>query len=501
MRRAAAMLLRFARSAANGAGRSSSFPSLSHQPLLLLIEQQRCPQYSSGTTSSSGASSFFSSLLPMIFAAGAVGLGRVEASSTNAGEEGYQHWANGMEKLAPLERQRLEELLNSRGMQRGSYPPFTVDVKGPKVYSADLGFTFSIDMIEWKRVPPMCEVSRLIVDLVLHLGLKAEQRGGGSEMILHAWDSAAAWQLTLTFPEKINKSDGEQIHMETDSHEDDFCVLIFEPLLGSEYCEIEFIKKGSFTLKELDALTSVLKLAGKRDVKKQVGRKPGGYKFKGDGNYNSRNLPSVERSVSALEAMGVRVYGLDEAFSVDIYSNVLWDNIAGYHQQKREIEDTILLALQSPEVYDEIARGTRLKFESNRPRAILFEGPPVYTQVRAGWLAPFLERIAVAKNHGKGKGVPLLYVPLEVIMSKYYGESERLLGNVFSLANELTDGAIIFLDEVDSFAVARDSEMHEATRRILSVLLRQIDGFEQEKRVVVIAATNRKQDLDPALLR
>ena len=42
----------------------------------------------------------------------------------------------------------------------------------------------------------------------------------------------------------------------------------------------------------------------------------------------------------------------------------------------REIEDTILLALQSPEVYDEIARGTRRKFESNRPRAVLFEGPP-----------------------------------------------------------------------------------------------------------------------------
>lgn len=42
----------------------------------------------------------------------------------------------------------------------------------------------------------------------------------------------------------------------------------------------------------------------------------------------------------------------------------------------REIEDTILLALQSPEIYDEIARGTRCKFETNRPRAVLFEGPP-----------------------------------------------------------------------------------------------------------------------------
>jgi ATP-dependent 26S proteasome regulatory subunit len=42
----------------------------------------------------------------------------------------------------------------------------------------------------------------------------------------------------------------------------------------------------------------------------------------------------------------------------------------------REIEDTVLLALQNPEVYDDIARGTRCKFETNRPRAVLFEGPP-----------------------------------------------------------------------------------------------------------------------------
>ncbi|KAF3771652.1 Spastin [Nymphaea thermarum] len=85
-------------------------------------------------------------------------------------------------------------------------------------------------------------------------------------------------------------------------------------------------------------------------------------------------------------------------------------------------------------------------------------------------------------------------------MSKYYGESERLLGTVFTIANDLSTGAIVFLDVVDSFAATRDSDMHEATRRILSVLLRQIDGFGQDKRVVVIAATNRKQDLDPALM-
>lgn len=46
------------------------------------------------------------------------------------------------------------------------------------------------------------------------------------------------------------------------------------------------------------------------------------------------------------------------------------------------------------------------------------------------------------------QGVPLLYVPLEVVMSEFYGKSERLLGKVFSLANSLPNGAIIFLDEV-----------------------------------------------------
>ncbi|KAL2603410.1 hypothetical protein AAZX31_09G007600 [Glycine max] len=60
-------------------------------------------------------------------------------------------------------------------------------------------------------------------------------------------------------------------------------------------------------------------------------------------------------------------------------------------------------------------------------------------------------------------------------MSEFYGKSERLLGKVLSLANTLPNGAIIFLDEIDSFAAARDNEMHEATRRILSVLLRQFN--------------------------
>ncbi|KDP20696.1 hypothetical protein JCGZ_21167 [Jatropha curcas] len=367
-----------------------------------------------------------------------------------------------LEEIAKKERQRIEELLRSKGMKYGSYPRFTVALKGQKV------------TIKF-QIPPACDVPQLIANLAMNLGLKVDERGGGSDMRLRAWDSAVAWQLTLSCPEKQKESHGDNSSFA--EPEGDLCILLFRSLISRDKAEIEFIKSGRLSETELDALVSVLQLAGGRVMTSEI--KPG---------EGAARMPSTEKSVAALESMGVRVYGLDAPHVNSSNSEVVWENIAGYDHQKREIEDTILLALHSPEVYDDIARGTRCKFESNRPRAVLFEGPPG------------TGKTSCARVIANRAGVPLLYVPLEVVMSKYYGESERLLGKVFSLANELPNGGIIFLDEVDSFAVARDSKMHEATRRILSVLLRQIDGFEQDKKVVVIAATNRKQDLDPALI-
>uniref|UniRef100_A0A0D9VKU2 AAA+ ATPase domain-containing protein n=1 Tax=Leersia perrieri TaxID=77586 RepID=A0A0D9VKU2_9ORYZ len=408
---------------------------------------------SASTTSAflaAGAAAALASM-PVVAYADASEVGTVHTAASSDAAAG--------EDLAQKERKRIMELIQSRGMPRGSYPQFSVAVKGQKV------------VVKF-NVPSTCNISHLIVDLVTHIGLEAEH-GGGSEMLLRAWDSAAARQITLNPHKKTANNESD--------NEDDLCVLIFEPLVGSEYSEIEFIKRGGFSLKELEALICVLKLVGHGKGNKS--------NRKGNGQ-RSKRVPSMEKIVSDLEGMGVRVYGFDETSSIpmDGSGNVMWENIAGYDSQKREIEDTILLALQSPEVYDEIARGTRCKFETNRPRAVLFEGPPGTGKTSS------------ARVIAKQAGVPLLYVPLEIIMSKYYGESERLLGSVFSLANNLPDGSIIFLDEVDSFASARDSEMHEATRRILSVILRQIDGFEQDRRVVVIAATNRKEDLDPALI-
>ena len=90
-------------------------------------------------------------------------------------------------------------------------------------------------------------------------------------------------------------------------------------------------------------------------------------------------------------------------------------------------------------------------------------------------------------------------MPLESIMSKWFGESESKLAKIFNLCQKY-GRIIIFLDEIDSLATSRNFDLHEGSRRILSVLLRKIDSFESSDSVLVICATNRKEDLDKAML-
>lgn len=168
--------------------------------------------------------------------------------------------------------------------------------------------------------------------------------------------------------------------------------------------------------------------------------------------------------------------------------NHSWDELGGYEQQKRDIEDTILLSLTYPEVYDTITQNTRVRFEHNRPKAVLFEGPPGTGKTTS------------AKIIASEVGIPLLYVPIEAVLSKWYGDAEKNLAEIFEKAAEL-GRCIIFIDEIDALAVSRGSEQtHEASRRLVSTLLRKIDSFESGNDVLLICATNRKENIDPAML-
>ncbi len=188
---------------------------------------------------------------------------------------------------------------------------------------------------------------------------------------------------------------------------------------------------------------------------------------------------SGQDPAALLRLLGSTVVEPDE--SID------WDYIAGYDEVKRKIRESIILPLKNPVVYDSIARMTRKVFESNRPRAILFDG------------APGVGKTTAARVIAGETDIPLVYVPVESIMSKWYGQSPRNLSQIFDACEEM-GGAIIFLDEIDSLAGSRDHDMFEATRQVLSVLLRRLDGIGAATSTITIGATNRREDLDHALI-
>ncbi|GIX43305.1 MAG: ATPase AAA [Leptospiraceae bacterium] len=164
-----------------------------------------------------------------------------------------------------------------------------------------------------------------------------------------------------------------------------------------------------------------------------------------------------------------------------------WNSLGGYDDIKTEIQETVILPLLHPEVFEKVSELARGKKIPNYPSAILFEGPP-------GVGKTSMARIIASESK-----IPMVYIPIENILSKYYGESAKNLSEIFDCAEKF-ERVILFLDEIDSLAVSREQGIIEATRRVLSVLLRKIDGFENKFNVLTIGATNRAKDLDHALL-
>lgn len=93
----------------------------------------------------------------------------------------------------------------------------------------------------------------------------------------------------------------------------------------------------------------------------------------------------------------------------------------------------------------------------------------------------------------------MVYIPIESILSKWLGKSEKNLARIYDCCENM-GRTLLFLDEIDALSVKRTTDLHEASRRILSVLLTKLGGLEPLENVTTIAATNRKDDLDSALI-
>jgi len=243
---------------------------------------------------------------------------------------------------------------------------------------------------------------------------------------------------------------GDSIHI---SKRDGLAVWL-RPKILSDLYRIEFTAKNDLKAQEIEAIINTYELA----------------------NPTSERSPKPKK---VLESLGATIFNPEDAPA--------WDYLAGYEVTKQQIRETIILPFQYPEIYDQVAQLTRKNYESNRPKAVLFEGPP-------GTGKTTMARVIAGEVDAT-----LVYVPIESIMTKWYGESERNLATIFTACQEL-GASLLFLDEIDSLATTREGNIHEATRRVLSVLLRKIDGFNPNEKTILIGATNRKNDLDPALL-
>jgi transitional endoplasmic reticulum ATPase len=175
--------------------------------------------------------------------------------------------------------------------------------------------------------------------------------------------------------------------------------------------------------------------------------------------------------------------GDDEALSIDHFKpepgEFTFDDFGGLDEVVSRAKELIELQLEKREMLGEIGV---------RPiKGVLFTGPP-------GTGKTMLASIVARES-----GAAFYLVSGPQIMSKWFGESEALLRKLFEDAAE-QERSIIFFDEIDSVAGEREGA-HEASARVVATFLTEMDGFERDQNIVVIAATNRPDDLDPALRR
>ncbi len=162
--------------------------------------------------------------------------------------------------------------------------------------------------------------------------------------------------------------------------------------------------------------------------------------------------------------------------------NVTWNDVGGLDEIKQRLREAVEWPLKYPELFESVRLAP--------PKGALVSGPPG------------CGKTLIAKALATEAGVNFVSVKGPELLSMYVGESERGLRDVFRKARQAAP-CIIFFDEIDALASARSHGGNDSGvgARVLSQLLTELDGIEELKGVFVLAATNRPDLLDPALLR
>jgi transitional endoplasmic reticulum ATPase len=159
---------------------------------------------------------------------------------------------------------------------------------------------------------------------------------------------------------------------------------------------------------------------------------------------------------------------------------VTYEDIGGLSEEIKRVREMIELPMKHPELFERLG--------IDPPKGVLLHGPPG------------TGKTLLAKAVANESGVNFVSIAGPEIMSKFYGESEQRIREIFQ-QSEKEAPSIIFIDELDSIAVKREEVTGEVERRVVAQLLALMDGLKSRGKVIVIGATNRPNALDPALRR
>src|SRR5580658_790249 len=179
----------------------------------------------------------------------------------------------------------------------------------------------------------------------------------------------------------------------------------------------------------------------------------------------------TQRTVFVISEKGEALRGVPQ---------VTYEDIGGLRGEIQKVREMIELPLRHPEIFE--------KLGVEAPKGVLLYGPPG------------TGKTLLAKAVANESNAHFISISGPEIMSKFYGESEARLREIFKEAREKAP-TIVFIDEIDSIAPKREEVTGEVERRVVSQLLSLMDGLEARGKVIVIAATNRPNALDPALRR
>jgi len=205
---------------------------------------------------------------------------------------------------------------------------------------------------------------------------------------------------------------------------------------------------------------------------------------------NIEDLDKESVDLSILESLKVSMNDFLEAYKEIIPSGlrevhieipeVRWSDIGGLDEVKQELRESIEWAIKTPHIYKRLG--------IDPPKGILLYGPP-------GVGKTLLAKAAATESEAN-----FIAVNGPEILSKWVGESEKAIREIFRRARMVAP-VIIFFDEIDAIAPVRGHDVSGVTDRIVNQLLTEMDGIKPLRGVVVIAATNRPDLVDPALLR